>query len=215
MNRDLPQDILIFLIIGLVAITGMFLLSLFRMVALSRSNKRLRVEYAKREKQAVLQQIEVTAIHHDAMSWRAKIQRQFDALRGELSHRLMKSDQGGAHALKELDALHQQTLAVALAKISELEAALSAKTVAPPPPPPVVATLPKPPPPPPPSSLPPLPAMETLRIQALESELAAAKAEIASSRQQNTALQRALLLARRRSPVAPPLRKGKSTFRST
>ena len=43
--------------------------------------------------------------------------------------------------------------------------------------------------------------METLRVQALESELAAAKAEIAYSKQQNAVLQRALLLARRKAPA--------------
>jgi hypothetical protein len=48
--------------------------------------------------------------------------------------------------------------------------------------------------------------MDTLRIQSLESELAAAKAEIAIARQQNSALQRTLLLARRRAPV-PAMRK--------
>lgn len=215
MNRELPQDILIFLVIGLIIATGLFLLSLIRMVRLSRSNKRMVIENAKMEKQAVLQQMEVTSIHHDAMSWRARIQRQFDALRGDLSHRLQRSDQGGAHALKELDAMHQQTLAVALAKISELEAMLAAKptaVAAPALPAPVAAALPKPPPPPPPPSLPALPAIETLRIQSLESELAAAKAELDAARQQNSALQRTLLLSRRRSPVAPMR---KSTPRST
>ncbi len=200
----MPQDKLI-LIFGLSAVTAFFLLSLVRIFRLSRANSRLRVESAKMEKQAVLQQIEVTAIHHDSMSWRAKTQRQFDALRSELSHRLLQVDQGGANALKEMDAMHQQTLAVALAKVSELEAALAAKPPAftPPaftPPAPVAAALPKPPPPP--SSLPALPAMDTLRIQSLETELAAAKAEILNARQQNSTLQRALLIARRRLPVA-------------
>ena len=151
--------------------------------------------------QAALQQLEVISIHHDSISWRAKVQRQFDALRSELSHRLQQSDQGGANALKELDAVHQQTMAVAVAKISELEAALAAKPkpAAPPVPAAVAVAPPKPPPPPP--SLPALPAMETLRIQSLEAELAAAKAELATGRQQTAALQRALLLARRRLPV--------------
>ncbi len=202
MNRELPQDILIFLVIGFIIVTGLFLLSLIRMVRLSRSNKRMLIENAKMEKQAVLQQMEVTSIHHDAMSWRARLQRQFDALRGDLSHRLQQADQGGAHALKELDAIHQQTLAVALARISELEATLAAKPAAVAAsalPPPVATALPKPPPP----SLPALPAMETLRIQSLESELAAAKAELDAAKQQNSALQRTLLLSRRRTPAAP------------
>ncbi len=122
-----------------------------------------------------------------------------ETLRSELSHRLQQTDQGGANALKELDAMHQQTLAVALAKISELEAALAAKPK--PTAPPVPAAVAVAPAKPPPPSLPALPAMETLRIQSLEAELAAAKAELASGRQQTAALQRALLLARRRLPV--------------
>jgi hypothetical protein len=210
MNRALNQDFLTFLIIGLSFVTGFFLMSLVRIFRLSRSNRRMKIENAKMEKQAALQQLEVISIHHDSISWRARIQRQFDALRSELSHRLQQSDQGGANALKELDAMHQQTLAVALAKISELEAALAArpKPTAPPIPAAAAAVLPKPPPPPPPSlpALPALPAMETLRIQSLEAELAAAKAELASGKQQNASLQRALLLARRRLP-APPMRK--------
>lgn len=206
MNSELPQDLLAW-IIGLSIVSGLFLLSLVRTFRLLRANSRMEVEIAKMEKQSVLQQLEVTSVHHDAMSWRAKTQRQFDALRSELSHRLQQVDQGGANALKEMDAVHQQTLAVALAKISELEAALAAqpKPAAAALPPPFTAALPKPPPPPP-AALPPLPAMDTLRIQSLESELAAAKAEIASARQQNSALQRALLLARRRAPV-PAMRK--------
>lgn len=211
MNSELSQELLA-LIIALSIVTGLFLLSVVRTFRLLRANHRMEVEIAKMEKQSVLQQLEVTSVHHDAMSWRAKTQRQFDALRSELSHRLQQVDQGGANALKEMDAVHQQTLAVALAKISELEAALAAqpKPVAAALPPPFTAALPKPPPPP--AALPPLPAMDTLRIQSLESELAAAKAEIASARQQNSALQRALLLARRRAPV-PAMRK--STPRGT
>ena len=213
MNRALPQDLLTFLVIGLIFVTGFFLLSLIRIFRLSRSNRRMKIENAKMEKQAALQQLEVISIHHDSNSWRAKIQRQFDALRSELSHRLQQSDQGGANALKELDAMHQQTLAVALAKISELEAALDAKPKPTAPPVPAAIAPPKPPTPPP--SLPALPAMETLRIQSLEAELAAAKAELAAGRQQNASLQRALLIARRRLP-ATSMRKSppRSTARS-
>ncbi|MDB6006188.1 MAG: hypothetical protein JWR15_3175, partial [Prosthecobacter sp.] len=151
--------------------------------------------------------------HHDAMSWRAKTQRQFDALRSDLSHRLQQSDQGGAHALKGLEETHQKALSDALAQISELEAALAAKPAAAfslPVPVPAPATESKLPPPPP--SLPALPAMETLRLQSLESDLAAAQTELSLSKQQNAMLQRDLLLARRRTP-ATPMRK--STPRST
>ena len=201
MNSELPQDVLI-LNIGLIFVAGLFLLSIGRIFQLSRSNSRMRVENAKMGKQAALQQMEVTGIHYDAMSWRAKTQRQFDALRSDLSHRLQQADQGGTHALKELEAAHKKELSAALAKITQLEAALAAKpaVVAPPPPMPAPVALAKPPPPPP--SLPALPAMETLRFQSLESELAAARTELALTKQQNTALQRALLLARRKLPVA-------------
>ncbi len=210
MNSELPQDVLV-LLIGLSIVSGLFLISMVRTFRLLRDNHRMEVEIAKMEKQSVLQQLEVTAVHHDAMSWRAKTQRQFDALRSELSHRLLQVDQGGANVLKEMDAVHQQTLAVALAKISELEAALSAKPAAVALPPLVTPALPKPPPP----SLPVLPAVDSLRIQSLEAELAAAKAEIASGRLHNAALQRALLLARRKVSV-PATRKSatRSTVRS-
>ena len=203
MKSALPIDITL-LQICLTLVSGLFLLALIRIFRLGSSNRRMRAETEKMDKQAALQQIEVTAIHHDAMSWRAKTQRQFDALRAELSHRLQQADQGGVHALKELEETHQQALTAALGKITVLEAALAAKpvAVAPPPPPVVVAPKPQPaPPPPPPAPLPALPAMETLRVQALESELAAAKAEIAYSKQQNAVLQRALLLARRKAPA--------------
>ncbi|MDZ4401128.1 hypothetical protein [Prosthecobacter sp.] len=202
----LPQDVQ-FLFIGLCILGGLFLIGLIRMFLLSRSNRRMRLESTKMEKQAVKQQVEITAIHHDAMSWRAKTQRQFDAFRIELSHRLMQSEQGNLHAQKLLDAAQEQSLASALAKITELEARLAAKPVVTMP---AIAALseagvlPKPAGfiKPPPSSLPSLPAMETLRLQALENELAAARTEIVIGRQQNAALQRALLLARRRQPAA-------------
>lgn len=208
MNSALLQDPSV-LLIGFIIITGLFLLSLGRMWMLSHSNRRMRVENLKMGKQAALQQVEVTAVHHDAMSWRAKTQRQFDALRSDLSHRLQQADQAGVRGLKELADAYQKELSVALDKISELEAALAAKPIA------VAPTLvvaPAPLPKPPAPALPSLPAMETLRLQSLESELATAKAEIASGKQQNAALQRALLLARRRAP-APAMRK--SSPRST
>ncbi|OYW27998.1 MAG: hypothetical protein B7Z47_06180 [Chthoniobacter sp. 12-60-6] len=209
MKSDLLQEIQVLTII-LSVIAGLFLLSLGRIFTLSRANRRARLENEKMEKQVALQQLEVTGIHHDAMSWRAKTQRQFDALRSDLSHRLQQSDQGGMHALKDLEEAHQKALSTALARISELEAALAAKPAA-------AASLPVPAPAaesklPPPPSLPALPAMETLRLQSLESDLAAAQTELALSKQQNAVLQRDLLLARRRTP-ATPMRK--STPRST
>ncbi len=209
MKSDLLQDIQALTII-LSIVAGLFLLSLGRIFMLSRANRRVRLENAKMEKQVVLQHLEVTGIHHDAMSWRAKTQRQFDALRSDLSHRLQQSDQGGVHALKDLEEAHQKALSAALAEIHELEAALAAK-------PATAASLPAPAPAaesrlPPPPSLPALPAMETLRLQSLESDLAAAQAELALIKHQNSVLQRDVLLARRRTP-ATPMRK--STPRST
>lgn len=197
MNSALSQDIQI-LLIGLSIAVGLFLISLIRICRLSRSNNRLRLEDSKMSRQTVLQQLEVTAVHHDAMSWRAKTQRQFDALRSEFAHRLQQADQGGLNALNGLDEAHKKALSEALAKISELETALAAKPAAAPLPAPFASALPKPPPPP---TFPALPPVDTLRIQTLESELAAAKAELATSRQQAATLQRALLLARRRPPV--------------
>lgn len=202
MNKELSQDVMA-MIIGLSIVSIMFLLSLGRMLALYRSNRRLSAEGVKMDKQLALQEMEVTGVHHDSMSWRAKMQRQFDALRAELSTRLLQTDMNGAHALKELDKACQQVLsgadartaelAAAKIKISELEAALAVKPVAPPPPPPP-PSIPKP-------ALPALPAMETLRVQALETELAAVKAELALAKQQKSSLQLTALLARRKTPV--------------
>lgn len=204
MNSALNQDIQL-LLSGLIIISSLFLISLVRIYLLSRSNARMRGNHAKMEKQAALQQMEVTSVHHDAMSWRAKTQRQFDALRSELSHRLQQSEQGGSHALKELEAAYKKELAAALAKISELETALAAKPAVTASPMPVVTAFSKPLAPPPPS-LPVLPAVDSSRQQSLEAELAAARAELAGIKSQNAALQRALLLARRRSS-APAMRK--------
>lgn len=202
----LPQDAQL-LFIGFCIVGGLFLIALVRMFLLSRSNRRMRIECAKMEKQMFERQVEIAAVHHEAMSWRAKTQRQFDAFRTDLSHRLHQSEQSNLHAQKRLETTQEQALSSALAKIAELEALLAAKPAAPTLP---VITMPeavassvsagfvKAPPP----SLPSLPAMETLRLQSLENELAAAKAEIAAGRQQQSALQRALLLARRRQPAA-------------
>lgn len=176
MNRALPQDPQIWLI-GLSIVSALFLLSLARLFLLSRSNRRLRAVSARMEKQTALQQMEVTGIHHEAMSWRAKTQRQFEALRGEFSHRLQESEQGGAQAVKAWDEAQKQGLAAAHAHMAELEAALSSKRSA-----------------------------EAVRMRSLESELAAAREEIASGRQQNAVLQHALRLSRRRGAV-PAMRK--------
>ena len=202
MNSQLPHDVAA-MTIGLSIIAFLLLLTPWRMLGLYRSNRRLRGECAKMEKHLALQELEVTAVHHDSMSWRAKMQRQFDALRSELSHQLQQADMSGSHALSELDKACQQMLAnadareaelaAAKSRISELESAPAVKPVsATPPPPPFV---PKP-------ALPALPAMETLRIQSLEAELSAVKSELMQAKHQNATLQLTALLARRKAPVS-------------
>lgn len=209
MQKDLPHDVQL-LILGLCIIGGLFLIALIRVWLLTRSNRSMRDELAKMEKQSLEQQVEITAIHHDAMSWRAKIQRQFDAFRSDLSHRLLQAAQSCQHAQKQLETAQEECLTRALAQIKALEAKLAAKPMLAAP---AVASVPdigaapkpagmvKTPPP----SLPALPAMETLRVQALENELTAARAEIAAAKRQSSALQQALLMARRRQQ--PSLRK--------
>ncbi len=183
------------LLICLTVLSGLFLIAMVRTFVLLRDNDRMRHECMKMEKHALGQQIELTAVHHDAMSWRAKTQRQFDALRGDLSHRLLQSEQSNQHAQQGLDAAQALSLSTALAKIKELETRLAAKPASAAPPKHPAFAKPAAP------ALPSLPAMETLRLQSLEAELAAAKAELAAHRLQNAALQRSVLLARRRQPA--------------
>jgi|GEM_PF-869002 len=209
MHKDLPHDVQL-LLLGACIIGGLFLIALIRVWLLGRSNRRMRDELAKMEKQSLEQQVGITTIHHDAMSWRARIQRQFDAFRSDLSHRLLQAEQSCQHAQKQLETAQGEGLTRALANIKALEAKLAAKPMSAAP---VVGSVPdidtaqkpasmiKAPPP----SLPALPAMETLRLQALEGELTAAKAEIASARRQSASLQQALLIARRKHQ--PSLRK--------
>lgn len=209
LSLDVPFLQLLLWIIG-----PLFLISLIRWFRLSSANRRMRKEGPKLEKQIISQQIELTGIRHETASWRAKMQRQFDAVRSELSAKHQQAEQGNQFAQKKLDAAQQQTLDAALAKINDLEAKLAARTAAPAPE--AIASLPKPgglakPPQP---SLPSLPSMEMLRIQSLESELAAAKAELCFSRRQNAALQRALQLARRRPPATKKTA-GRGVARST
>ncbi len=191
------------MLVAVCILGGLLLVALIRMLLLSRANRRMRLAGAKMEKQTAAQQVEITAILHEANSWRAKTQRQFDALRSDFAHRLLQTEQGGRHALQHLEDIRQQSLAEMLAKITTLEARLAAKSAA--------KVLPKPIPSLAPS-LPSLPAMETLRLQSLEAELSAARAEIAASGQQVAALQRALLLARRRQ-LAPRKNSVRGTLR--
>lgn len=199
MHTQLPQDVQLLLMVFCL-LGGLFLIALIRMLLLSRSNRQLLLNNGKLDRQALDQQIEITAVHHDAMSWRAKMQRQFDAFRTDLSHRLHRSEQGNLYALGQLEAAHSKSLTAALAKISELEARLAVRPAAvlPVTALPDTSALSKPVAIKPPPTLPALPSMETLRIQALESELTAAKAELAASKRQTTFLQHALQLARRK-----------------
>lgn len=200
MHTQLPQDVQLLLMV-ICLLGGLFLIALIRMLMLSRSNRQLLLNNGKLDRQALDQQIEITAVHHDAMSWRAKMQRQFEAFRTDLSHRLQRSEQGNLYVLGQLEAAHSKNLTAALAKISELEARLAvrpAAAVLPVTALPDTSALPKPLAIKPPPTLPALPSMETLRIQALESELTAAKAELAASKRQTTFLQHALQLARRK-----------------
>lgn len=197
LTLDVPALQLLLWIVGFL-----FLASIVRWIRLSAENRRMRREEPKLQKQIKEQQHELTGIQQEAASLRAKLQRQFDALRSDLAVRHQQSEQGNHHAQKKLDEMVDETLEAALARIAELEARLAArpalaataaalKSVAPAKPAESSASLPA------------LPSMETLRVQALEEELAAVKAELASSRQQTSGLQLSLLLARRRqSPGA-------------
>lgn len=194
MPQSMPQ-IAQLLLVGFCILGGLLLLALIRIFLLWRSNRRMVLACAKMEKQTAAQQVEIIAIHHDSNSWRAKTLRQFDALRSDFTHRLVQAEQAGHHALQHLKDSRQGEIAQALAKIAALEAKLAAK--------PAATALQKAAIPvnAPQSVLPSLPAMETLRLRALEAELATARTELAASRQQAAGLQRALLLARRRQPA--------------
>lgn len=170
---------------------GLFLLSLGRMFFLGRENRQIAKDNAKMENWAIAQQAELVSVHHDAQSWRAKTQRQFDAIRADLGARLEQAERGNAHAQKEADAKQEKALITAMARINELETKLAEAKKAPAWAP-AAAT----------ASIPALPAMETLRLDSLQAELAAAQADAAAQRHQNGELQRALLLARRKQPPA-------------
>lgn len=182
--QDVPFLQLLLWIVG-----GLFLLSLGRIVSLARQNRRIARDQAKLENQALAQQAELISVHHDAQSWRAKVQRQFDAIRADMSARLEQVERGNVHAQKVADAAQEKALVAAMARISELEAKLAEAKKAP-------AWAPAAP------ISPALPAMETLHLESLQAELASVRADAAAQRQQNGDLQRALLLARRRQPHA-------------
>lgn len=179
-----------FLQLLLWIVGGLFLLSLGRIISLSCANRQAAKDNAKMENWAIAQQAELVGVHHDSQSWRAKTQRQFDAIRADLNVRLEQAERGNAHAQKQADATQEKALIAAMAKINELEAQLAEARQAP-------AWAPAAP------VVPVLPAMDTLRVESLQAELTAAKADAATQRQENGGLQRALLLARRKKVPAP------------
>ena len=182
-----------FLVLLLCITGGLFLISLVRIFLLSQQNQRLRRDAAKMEKLAAEQQSDIIATQHDTASWRAKAQRQFDALRAEFTARLDQSVSGTQHAQTQLDESWQQKLEDANTRIRDLELALTAASTQ-------LITQP---------AIPPLPAIETLRVEALETELAALKAALVTAQQQNFALKLSSFMARRRQ--AAPRRAGART----
>ena len=182
-----------FLVLLLCISGGLFLISLVRIFLLSQQNQRLRRDAAKMEKLAAEQQSDIIATQHDTASWRAKAQREFDALRAEFTAQLDHSVSGTQHAQTQLDESWQQALEDANTRIRDLEVALTAASTQ-------VITQP---------AIPTLPAIETLRVEALETELAALKAALVTAQQQNFALKLSSFMARRRQ--AAPRRAGART----
>jgi hypothetical protein len=186
--QDASFLVLLFWISG-----GLFVISLVRIFLLSQQNQRLRRDAAKMEKLAAEQQSDIIATQHDTASWRAKAQREFDALRAEFTAQLDHSVSGTQHAQTQLDESWQQALEDANTRIRDLEVALTAASTQ-------VITQP---------AIPTLPAIETLRVEALETELAALKAALVTAQQQNFALKLSSFMARRRQ--AAPRRAGART----
>lgn len=160
---------------------GLLLLSVGRIISLGRSNREFFKTTAKLENLTKSQQAELIAAHHDAQSWRAKLQRQFDATRVDYATRLEQAERSNAFAQKQVDASIEKALAAAMAKIQQLETELEAAKAAP--------------------IIPALPAIETLEVESLSDELASVKAEANVAKQRNADLQRQLLSARRKTPV--------------
>lgn len=178
-----------FLQLLLWIVSGIFLLSLGRIWSLGHQNRQIAKDVAKMENWAIAQQAELVSVHHDSQSWRAKTQRQFDAIRADMTARLEQAERGNTHAQKLADSGQEKALVTAMARINELEAKLAEAKKAP-------AWAPTAP------ISPPLPAIETLELESLQAELASVQADAAVQRQQNGDLQRALLLARRKQPHA-------------
>jgi|UniRef100_UPI0037839AD3 hypothetical protein len=85
---DLPMLKLVLSIVG-----GLLLISMIRILFLLRTNKRLREDTEKMEKQVLAQHNQILSVRQDSNAWRGDIQRMFDAFRAEFSKRLEESEQ--------------------------------------------------------------------------------------------------------------------------
>ncbi|MEZ5384673.1 MAG: hypothetical protein R3F13_04080 [Prosthecobacter sp.] len=177
----------------LLGIVGVLLAVAFvRLFLLFRANRRLRIEIARMEKQSASLHHDLSAIKHDARSWREKMQRQFDALRADFAAKGEQASRSQSSLLKSLEEKMQE----APAAVPVVDAPVAA--ISPAFPPKVVV------PPPAEAKVPTLPAIETLRTEVLTSEIASLKDQLQSARQQCASLQRSLALSRRR--VGPSAR---------
>lgn len=180
----------------LLGIVGVLLaISCVRLFLLFRANRRMRLEIARMQKQSASLHHDLSAMRHDARSWREKMQRQFDALRADFAAKAEQTSRTQAGLLKSLEETLQQAPAPAIvAPPTEAPKAPSPTSAAPP--------------------VPTLPAIETLRAEALTSEIAALKDQLESSRQQCSTLQRSLALSRRRVAPAARLRSSRNRNRA-
>lgn len=174
----------------LLAVVGFLLLcAVFRIIQISRHNRRMQREIAKLEDVEGKQPHEVETLLRDADSWREGMRRHLDTLRTDFNARLQQSEAGNSRLQQQLDSALEGMLTDLQTRTTTTE---KPRLFAPP--------RPEPPPPAQPSSptLPSLPTLETLRLHTLENELITARTEIASLRQKSLHLQSALSLARRR-----------------
>lgn len=179
----------------LLAVVGFLLLcSIFRIIQVARDNRRMSREIDRLERAESEQRQEVETRLREAESWREGMRRHLDTLRTDFNARLQQSEAGNLRVQQQLDSLLEEMLkAPQTRKLNTEKPRQTHPTqVTPPSITPAAPTLPA------------LPALETLRLQALESDLNSARAEIASLRQKNAHLQSSLLLARRRHSSQRP-----------
>lgn len=179
----------------LLAVVGFLLLcSIFCIIQVARDNRRMTRELDRLGRAEDEQRQEGETRLREADSWREGMRRHLDTLRTDFNARLQQSEAGNIRVQQQLDNVleemlkTQQTGKLNLEKPRQpLPTQAAPASIAP-------AT----------PTLPALPALETLRLQALESDLNAARSEIASLRQKNAQLQSSLLLTRRRHPSQRP-----------